>query len=149
VNPFAARFLYGLDAPLPREMVEAYLRALVVVARANGVVESESSFIQGVAEVLGAPPFSVSRALREATESSLEPSLAVLRERPVMVALLYRDAILVARADGRETVDEQQLLIQISTMLGLDRSQRQRAVLAADALGELRRGIRSLVAETA
>ena len=34
MNPFAAPYLYGLDAPPPREAVEAYVTALVVIARA-------------------------------------------------------------------------------------------------------------------
>jgi uncharacterized tellurite resistance protein B-like protein len=137
VNPFAAPFLYALDEPLPRGIVVAYIHALVDVARANGIVSSETRIIEGVASILGAPPFTVSRALEEPRPEGLSGALALLRGRPEMVCMLYRDALLIARADGTVSAEEHELLIKLSMQLGLTKRQREAATLAADLVGQV------------
>lgn len=139
MNPFAASYLYGVDRPLHRTVVESYVTALVAVARSDGLVESESRIIQGVARILGAPPFTVSRALENEEPGQLARAIAVLRARaPNLLDLLYRDALLVSRADGQLSLQETTQLMRISTELGLDRARRKRATEAADKLEALR-----------
>ncbi len=149
MNPFAASYLYGVDRPLHRAVIEAYVTALVAVARSDGLVESESRIIQGVAKILGAPPFTVSRALENDEPGQLERAIRVLKSRaPNLIDLLYRDAILVTRADGHLSRQETEQLMRISTELGLDRDRRARATEAADKLEQLRDWTRGLVEET-
>ena len=136
MNPLAAPYLYGLDAALPPNVVNAYVTALVCVAKANGIVQSESRVIQGVADILGAMPFTVSRAMGATPD--LDAALAALDGSPRLRVLLYRDAILVARADGETTAEEDVALLQIATQLGLRKEQRDAAVAAADLLTRVR-----------
>jgi len=149
VNPFAAPYLYGLDAPPPREAVEAYVTALVVIARADGIVESEGRIIQGVADILGAPPFTVSRALEECDRSHLDAAVETLKETPYLLDLLYRDALLVVRADGHQSSQETEFLLRLSAQLGLSRARRARASEAADLFGSLRQAMIDLVGDEA
>lgn len=142
MNPLAAPYFYGLDEPLPADLVESYVKALVCVARANGIVESESRVIQGAAEILGAMPFTVSRAL--AGSADLGPALAPLREHASLMTLLYRDALLVVRADGVTTSEEEVTLMQMATQLGLSKAQREAATKAADMLSDLRQAMKNL-----
>lgn len=146
MNAFAARYLYGLERPLPRQVIEAYVSALAALARADGIVESESRIIQGVAEILGAPPFTVSRALEDADPGKLSSAVATLRtEAPGLIDLLYRDAILVTRADGRFSDAEKADMLRISAELGLDQPRRKRATDAADGLLRLQEETMGLV----
>ena len=146
MNPFAASLLYGIDRPLHRSIVEAYITALVSVARSDGLVESESRIIQGVAKILGAPPFTVSRALENDDPDQLRAATNLLRARaPNLLDLLYRDAVLVTRADGELSQQERTQLMRISTELGLDRRRRDRATEAADKLEQLRAWTRGMV----
>jgi uncharacterized tellurite resistance protein B-like protein len=144
MNAFAARFLYALEAPLPPPVVLAYVQALVCVARANGIVESELSIIQGVAEILGAPARTVSRVLADKDAGVFDRALAVLVPHARLRSMVYRDALLVMRADGRVTVEEKALLMRLSTQLGLDRAQRIEATLAADVVQEVEGTMRAL-----
>lgn len=137
MNPLAAPYLYGIDEPLDAELVTAYVTTLVCVARANGIVESESRIIQGAADILGAMPFTVSRALAT-KDASLDEALSKLRAHPRLVALVYRDALLVARADGITTAEENVTLMRMANQLGLARDQIQRATKAADLLAQVR-----------
>ena len=137
MNPLAAPYLYGLDEPLDAKLVDAYVTALVCVAKANGIVESESRVIQGAADILGAMPFTVSRALAS-TDSDLGAALKVLKGNPRLVTLVYRDALLVVRADGVTTAEENVTLMQMAAQLGIDTAQRERAEEAADLLGKVR-----------
>jgi len=137
VNPLAAPYLYGIDEPLDAKLVDAYVTALVCIAKANGIVESESRIVQGAADILGAMPFTVSRALAT-VDASLDDALAVLRADPRLVTLVYRDALLVARADGVTTAEENMTLMQMAMQLGLDSDQRTRAEEAADLLAKVR-----------
>lgn len=137
MNPLAAPYLYGLDEPLDAMLVEAYVTALACVAKANGIIESESRVIQGAADILGAMPFTVSRALGS-KDLSLDGPLAVLKGHPRLRALVYRDALLVARADGVTTAEENVALMQMATQLGLSGAQRQAAEEAATLMTELR-----------
>lgn len=146
MNPFAASYLYGVDRPIHRSVVEAYVTALVAVARSDGLVESESRIIQGVAKILGAPPFTVSRAMENDAPGQLERAISVLRGRaPELLDLLYRDAVLVSRADGHLSREETTQLMRISTELGLDHARRKRAIEAADRLEALRDWTRGLI----
>lgn len=147
MNPFAARFLYALDAPLPRAVVQSYVEALVVVARANGVVDSELQIIQGVADILGAAPRTVSRVLANGDDGLFDRALQVLSPHPRLLCMLYRDALLVMRADGVVTHEEKQLLVRLSSQLGLDKAQRIEATLAADIVQEVERTMRDLADE--
>lgn len=149
MNAFAARFLYALDAPLPRDVVKAYVQALVVVARANGIVESELRIIQGVADILGAPTRTVSRALADKKDGAFEAALTALEQFPRMRCMLYRDALLVMRADGRVSPEESHLLIQLSMQLGLSKEQRIEATLGADVVLEVEKTMRTLADEGA
>ncbi len=144
MNLFAGTYLYGLDKPLPSDVVSAYITALVCVARENGIVESESRVIQGIADILGAMPFTVSRALAASGEHHLEPALQALSDHPSMMAMLYRDALLVARADGEVSPDEEGALIRIATQLGLSREHRKAATEAADMLARVRQTMAQL-----
>ncbi len=144
MNAFAARFLYALDSPLPPKVVLAYVQALVSVARANGIVESELSIIQGVAEILGAPSRTVSRVLADKDPGVFDRALAVLVPHPRLRCMIYRDAVLVMRADGRVSVEEKALLMRLSTQLGLTRDQRIEASLAADVVQEVEASMRAL-----
>lgn len=137
MNPLAAPYLYGIDEPLDASLVDAFVTALVCVAKANGIIESESRIIQGAADILGAMPFTVSRALAS-SDASLDDALAQLKPHPRLVALVYRDALLVVRADGVTTAEENATLIQMATQLGLDAAQRTRAEEAADLLAKVR-----------
>lgn|GEM_PF-1823573 len=132
MNPFAAPFLYALDEPLPRGIVVAYVHALVDVARANGIVSSETRIIEGIAAILGAPAFTVSRAMDEPRADGLDGALLLLRGRSELLCMLYRDALLIARADGVVSSEEHELLIKLSSQLGLNKRQREAATLAAD-----------------
>ena len=144
MNRFAGAYLYGLDAPLPPEHVEAYVTALVCIARENGIVESESRVIHGIADILGAMPFAVTRALGASSRHDLEESLRVLADRPSLVAMLYRDALLVARADGEVSADEQGALMRMATQLALSRQHREAATEAADLLAQVRQTMAQL-----
>ena len=147
MNPFASSYLYGLEHALPRTTIDAYVVALVAVARADGIVESESRIIQGVADILGAAPFTVSRALEDDSPDRLDGAVEVLREQaPHMLDLLYRDALMVAWADGQLSDEERAHLLRISSQLGLDKDRRDRATDAAERLNDLRGWTRDLVA---
>jgi tellurite resistance protein len=137
VNPLAAPYLYGIDEPLDGKLVDAYVTALVCVAKANGIVEAESRVIQGAADILGAMPFTVSRALA-AVDADLGAALAKLKSHPRLVTLIYRDALLVVRADGVTTSEENVTLMQMAAQLGLDGTQRKKAEEAADLLAKVR-----------
>ncbi|MCO4773841.1 MAG: tellurite resistance TerB family protein [Deltaproteobacteria bacterium] len=137
MNPLAAPYLYGLDEPLDAKLVDAYVTTLVCVAKANGIVESESRIIQGAADILGAMPFTVSRALAT-VDANMDDALGKLKAHPRLVALVYRDALLVARADGVTTAEENVALMQMATQLGLTAEQRTSAEEAADLLGQVR-----------
>ena len=136
MNPLAGPYLYGLQDAPSAAVVDAYVTSLVCVARANGIVQSESRVIAGIAEILGAMPFTVSRAM--AGGGDLGAALAVLAGDSHLVALLYRDAILVARADGVTSAEEEVTLMQIATQLGVTRAQREAATAAADLLSQVR-----------
>ena len=136
MNPLAGPYLYGIDESLPMAVVDAYVTALVCVAKANGIVQSESRVIAGVAEILGAMPFTVSRAMGGGAD--LGRALATLAGDPHLIAMLYRDAILVARADGITSAEEEVALMQIATQLGVTRKQREAATAAADLLSQVR-----------
>lgn len=140
----AGAYLYGLDAPLPGPVVEAYVTALVCVARENGIVESESRVIHGVADILGAMPFTVSRALSGSGEHDLEESLRALGDHPSLMTMLYRDALLVARADGEVSKDEQIAMSRMSSQLGLTTKQIMSATEAADMLATFRQKMAQL-----
>jgi tellurite resistance protein len=137
VNPLAAPYLYGIDEPLDATLVDAFVTALVCVARANGIVESESRIVQGAADILGAMPFTVSRALAN-PNASLDEAIATLKPHPRLVSLVYRDSLLVVRADGVTTAEENVTLTQMANQLGLDMEQRTRAEEAADLLIKVR-----------
>ncbi len=137
MNPLAAPYLYGIDEPLEVDLVTAYVTTLVCVARANGIVESESRIIQGAADILGAMPFTVSRALAT-VDASLNEALVKLKAHPRLVALVYRDALLVARADGITTSEENVTLLKMANQLGLTNDQIRRAERAADLLAQVR-----------
>ena len=107
------------------------------MAKANGIVESESRIIKGAADILGAMPFTVSRALAS-TDVSLNEALSKLNAHPRLVALVYRDALLVARADGITTAEENVTLMRMANQLGLTSEQIQRATKAADLLTQVR-----------
>jgi uncharacterized tellurite resistance protein B-like protein len=148
MNRFAARFLYAIDAPLPGEVVVAYIEALVFVARANGVVESELRIIEGVADILGAPRRTVSRTLADTSEGNFDRALTMLMPHHRLRCMLYRDALLVMRADGTVSTEEKQLLIRLSTQLGLDRDHRIEATLAADVVQEVESTMRMLAEDS-
>lgn len=148
MNAFAARFLYALDAPLPPGVVRAYVEVLVSVARANGIVESELRIVQGVAAILGAPPRTVSRVLADKDAGVFDRALSVLAPHLRLRCMLYRDALLVIRADGRVSVEEKQLLMRLSTQLGLSRDHRIEATLAADVVQEVESTMRILAEES-
>ncbi len=137
MNPLAAPYLYGIDEPLDATLVDAFVTALVCVARANGIVESESRIVQGAADILGAMPFTVSRALAN-PNASLDEAIATLKPHPRLVSLVYRDSLLVVRADGVTTAEENVTLTQMANQLGLDMEQRTRAEEAADLLIKVR-----------
>ncbi len=143
MNPLAAPYLYGIDEPLDAKIVEAYVTALACVAKANGIIESESRVIQGAADILGAMPFTVSRALGT-KDLSLDAPLRVLKGHPHLRALVYRDALLVARADGVTTAEENVALMQMATQLGLSADQRTAAEEAADLMAQLRKKMTAL-----
>ncbi len=144
MNLLAGSYLYGLEKPLPADTVTAYINALVCVARENGIVESESRVIQGIADILGAMPFTVSRALAGSAGHELEDSLRALSDQPSMMAMLYRDALLVARADGEVCEAEEAALMRMATQLGLSREHRQAATEAADLLARVRQTMAQL-----
>ncbi len=144
MNLLAGSYLYGLEKPLPADIVTAYITALVCVARENGIVESESRVIQGIADTLGAMPFTVSRALAGSAGHELEESLSALADRPSMMAMLYRDALLVARADGEVSEGEETALMRMATQLGLSREHRKAATEAADLLARVRQTMAQL-----
>ena len=150
MNLFAAAYLYGVDRPLHRAVVVAYVNALVSVARSDGLVESEGRIIQGIAKILGAPPFTVSRALDVDDPELLHRSIETLRARaPNLLDLLYRDAVLVARADGRLSPQQKAELVRISSEIGLDARRRERAIEAADQVERLRDWTKGLIDDTA
>jgi uncharacterized tellurite resistance protein B-like protein len=124
--------------------VVAYVQALVCVARANGIVEAELIIVQGVAEILGAPPRTVSRVLADKEAAAFDRALAALAPYVRLRCMLYRDALLVMRADGRVSPEEKALLMRLSTQLGLDREQRIEATLAADVVQEVEQSMRAL-----
>lgn len=144
MNLLAGAYLYGLDKPLASDLVTAYVTALVCVARENGIVESESRVIQGIADILGAMPFTVSRALAGSSGHDLETALRALADHPSMMAMLYRDALLVARADGEVSSDEEAALMRMATQLGLSREHRKAATEAADLLAKVRQTMAQL-----
>jgi len=144
MNRMAGAYLYGLDEPLPGPIVEAYVTALVCVARENGIVESESRVIHGIADILGAMPFTVSRALGGSSGHNLQESLGALKDHPSMRAMLYRDALLVARADGIVDSEEETTLMKMAMQLGLSRDQRSAATEAANLLSKVRQTMAQL-----
>lgn len=144
MNALAARYLYGLETPLERDLVEAYITALVRVAQANGIVESESRVLQGVADSLGAPPFLLSGLMRGGSDTDFQTSLLRLRTRPAMVVMLYRDAMLVAHADGEVSDEEVEVLAGVAKQLGLTEDQVTEANEAVAELEGLRRRMASL-----
>ncbi len=144
MNVLAARYLYGLETPLERDLVEAYITALVRVAQANGIVESESRVLQGAADSLGAPPFLLSGLMRRRDETDFQTALLKLRTRPSMIVMLYRDSMLVAHADGEVTSEETDVMAGVAKMLGLDDEQLARAQAAVEELEALRRRMASL-----
>ncbi len=144
MNALAARYLYGLETPLERDLVEAYITALVRVAQANGIVESESRVLQGAADSLGAPPFLLSGLMGRRDETDFQTALLKLRTRPSMIVMLYRDAMLVAHADGEVTTEETDVLSGVAKQLGLSPDQVAEANAAVEELEGLRRRMASL-----
>jgi tellurite resistance protein len=142
MNALAARYLYGLETPLEQELVEAYMTALVRVAQANGIVETESRVLQGVADSLGAGPFVLTRLMGRRDDGDFEASLLRLRRRPAMVSMLYRDAMLVAYADGEIDDEEKKVLAGVAEKLGLTED----AISAADAAVAELEGLRKRMA---
>lgn len=134
MNALAARYLYGLETPLERDLVEAYITALVRVAQANGIVESESRVLQGAADSLGAPPFLLSGLMGRRDETDFQMSLLKLRTRPSMVVMLYRDAMLIVHADGEVTDEEREILDSVAQKLGLTDAQ---IAMASEAVKDL------------
>ena len=144
MNALAARYLYGLETPLERDVVEAYITALVHVAQANGIVESESRILQAIADSLGAPPFLLTRLMGRRDETAFQTSMLRLRSRPAMIVMLYRDAMLIADADGEVTIEEESVLAGVAKMLGLTALQRAQAAKACDQLEAMRIGMAAL-----
>lgn len=144
MNALAARYLYGLENPLERDLVEAYITALVRVAQANGIVESESRVLQGVADSLGAPPFLLSGLMGRRDETDFQTSLLKLRTRPAMIVMLFRDAMLVANADGVLTPEEKDVLGGVAKKLGLSDEQCAAAMGACEQLETLRQAMAAL-----
>jgi tellurite resistance protein len=124
--------------------VEAYITALVRVAQANGIVESESRVLQGAADSLGAPPFLLSGLMGRRDETDFQMSLLKLRTRPSMVVMLYRDAMLIVHADGEVTDEEREILDSVAQKLGLTDAQIAMAKEAVKKLEALRHQMAAL-----
>jgi uncharacterized tellurite resistance protein B-like protein len=129
---------------LPGDLVSAYIDALVCVAQANGISEPETRMIHALAELMGAMPFVVSNALKGVAGIDLGRTVEALHEHPHLLVTLYRDALLVAGADG--VVDEEELAVldRVAEKLGISQSQRGRAQAAVTMLDQLRETMRAL-----
>ena len=147
MNPFALRLLYGFDEGPPPKVVDAYVHLLVHVARSGGFVESETSLLFGMAEALGALPFAVSRAIEEKDVISPTAALAQIPAGSPLRRTLYRDAVLIARSDGKRSHDEDERIMRIAVKLGLRPEEIASAkdqVTVLDAFVQGLRGSRSL-----
>lgn len=144
MNWLAGSYLYGIEEPLPGDVVTAYVDALACVARVNGIQEPETRLIHALADLLGAMPFVVSNALQQAGRLDLAKAVEPLRDQPHLIVTLYRDALLVVAADGDVDEDEIAVLESVATELGIDEAHQQAARDAVDMLMKVRHAMRAL-----
>ncbi len=144
MNWLAGSYLYGIEDPLPGDVVTAYVDALACVARVNGTSEPETRLIHALADLLGAMPFVVSNALQQVGHLDLAKAVEPLRDRPHLIVTLYRDALLVVAADGDVDDDELAMLARVADELGITAEQQQAARDAVHMLMTVRDMMRAL-----
>ena len=112
-----SRYLIDDASLISQEDAQAYLTALFAIAAIDDLVAAEEALIVSYAETLGAAD--LVPAAREAAGGASLSSLILNLSDSHIRRCLFRDAVMVAHADGRVSTEEEAALSKLAAVLEL------------------------------